>query len=68
MTDTEKKYWQEVAVDFWKEIEKEAMVLSITLSAVKIAHLVMTIAWMIFCLMVRNTLTSLRVRVGYVMI
>jgi hypothetical protein len=29
MTDTEKKYWQEIAVDFWKEIEKEAAELEV---------------------------------------
>jgi hypothetical protein len=30
MTETEKKYWQEVAVDFWKEIENEAAELEVT--------------------------------------
>jgi len=30
MTETEKKYWQEVAVDFWKEIENEAAKLEVT--------------------------------------
>ena len=30
MTDTEKKYWQDIATDFWKEIEKEAEQLEVT--------------------------------------
>ena len=24
MTETEKQYWQDIATDFWKEVEKEA--------------------------------------------
>ena len=30
MTETEKQYWQDIATDFWKEIEKEAEELEVT--------------------------------------
>ena len=30
MTDTEKKYWQDIATDFWKEVEREAEELEVT--------------------------------------
>ena len=30
MTDTEKKYGQDIAIDFWKEVEKEAEELEVT--------------------------------------
>lgn len=30
MTKTEQQYWQEIATDFWKEIEKEAEELEVT--------------------------------------
>ena len=30
MTETEKKYWQDIATDFWKEIEQEAEKLEVT--------------------------------------
>ena len=30
MTETEKQYWQDIAADFWKEFEKEAEELEVT--------------------------------------
>ena len=30
MTETEKQYWQNIATDFWKEVEKEAEELEVT--------------------------------------